>query len=239
MEENMAENPERKNEGAFFERLGWVFYAPSRVFDDIERDAVSWWQPWIWLGLLNMFATVISLPIQRLILEMNIQELPEETLQKILEYWTLIGVFEVVSAPIAAILVALVTGLIGYILISILATNSKFKQFFTLYLYASIVAAAGSLLSILIVRFVKGMESIRVPDDAVFSIGLSFLAPPESKLLGAVFSSIDLFAIWALVVVALGLMHIFKMSRNQAICCVIPFWLISVVMLMFKWLRGS
>jgi hypothetical protein len=235
----MDENMERKNTGGFFERLGWIFYAPSRVFEDIETGAVTWWQPWIWVGLLNMMAAYIFLPIHRLMMEMNFQELPEETLYKMLDYWSIIAAFEVISAPIAVMLVALVTGAIGYILISILTTHSSFKKFFTLYLYASIVGSIGGLLSVLVVRFTKGLETIRAPEDAAFSIGLSFLAPLENKLLEALCKSIDLFAIWALVIIALGLMHVFKLTRNQAILCVIPFWLISIVMLMFKWLTGA
>jgi hypothetical protein len=230
----MDENMERKDQGGFFDRLGWTFYAPSRLFEDIERGAVSWWQPCIWLALIIMLTTLISLPIQRLIMEINEPGLPDETLQKILDFWPLVAAFEVISSPIAVILVALVTGLIGYLLIKVIATNPTFKKFFTLYLYASIVGSAGGLLSILVVRFMKGLQSIQSSEDAVFSIGLSFLAPPENKFLEAIFMNIDLFAIWALVIIAMGLTHIFKMPRNLTILCVIPFWLFGVVMFLLK-----
>jgi hypothetical protein len=235
----MDENMGRDTSTGFFDRLGWIFYAPSRVFQDIERGAVSWWEPLIWLGLLNMLITFISLPIQRLMLEMNDQGLPEELLEKLIEFWPLVATFEVISAPIVVLLVAFITGLIGYIFVSIIAAQSSFRQFFTLYLYASILGTAGGLLSILVVRFGKGLQTIRSPEDAVFSIGLNFLAPSDNVLLEAVFSSIDLFAMWALVVVALGLMHVFKMTRNQAIGCVVPFWLMSIAMLLLKLFRGA
>lgn len=230
----MDENMDRNGQGTFLERLGWTFYAPSRLFHDIERGSVSWWQPCIWLILISMLTTIISLPIQRLIMEMNESGLPEETLQKILEFWPLVAVFAVFSSAIAVLVVALVTGLIGYLLISMIATHSTFKRFFTLYLYASIVGSAGGLLSILIVRFMRGVQSIRSPEDAIFSIGLAFLAPADNKLLEAVFMNTDLFAIWALVIVAMGLMHIFKMPRNLAILCIVPFWLLGVVMFLLR-----
>jgi hypothetical protein len=236
----MDENMGRDTATGFFDRLGWIFYAPARVFQDIERGAVSWWQPLIWLGLINMLITLISLPIRRLFMEMNVQELPEETLEKLIEFWSLIAAFEVLSAPIAVFLVALIISLIGYIFVNFVATHSSFKQFFTLYLYANIIGSAGGLVSILVVRFGKGLQAIRSPEDADFSIGLGFLAPPENTFLQAVYASIDLFAIWALVVIVLGLMHIFKMTRNQAIGCTLPFWLMSVlVVFLLKMLRGA
>jgi hypothetical protein len=236
----MDENMGKENSTEFFDRLGWIFYAPGRVFQDIERGAVSWWQPLIWLGLLNMLTTFISLPIRRLMLEMNINELPEEMLEKLIEFWSLIAAFEVVSAPIGVFLVSLVTALIGYIFINIVAAQSSFKQFFTLYLYAGIIGNVGGLLSILVVRFGKGLQAIRSPEDAVFSIGLNSFAPSDNAVLEAVFSSLDLFTIWALVIVAMGLMHIFKLTRNQAIGCVLPFWLMSVlVLLIFKLFQGA
>jgi hypothetical protein len=236
----MNENIGSETATGFFDRLGWIFYAPGRVFHDIERGAVSWWQPLIWLGLFHMLIAIVSLPIRRLLLEMNIQELPEDLLEKLIEYWSLLAVFEVITSPIAIFLVVLITGSIGYIFISIVAAKSNFKQFFTLFLYASIIGTVGGLLSMLVVRFVKGLQTIRSAEDATFSFGLGFLAPPDNALLEAVYTSFDLFAIWSLVIVALGLMHIFKMTRNQAIGCTLPFWLMSVVVvLLFSLFRGG
>jgi len=235
----MDDNMERTGSSGFFDRLGWIFYAPSRVFDDIERGAVSWWQPWIWLGLISMLVAFLSLPVQRLVMQLTAEDYPGEMFQKILDHWSLIAAFQIISAPVTVLLLFLVTGLIGYIFISLISSGSSFKRFFTLYLYAGIVESVGGLLSILIVRFLRGLPEIRGPEDAAFSIGLGFLAPPESKLMGAVFSSFDLFAVWGLVLIALGLMHIFKMTRNQAVACVIPFWLMSVIMLLFRGARGG
>ncbi|NIM20757.1 MAG: hypothetical protein GTO51_11115 [Candidatus Latescibacteria bacterium] len=217
--------------GGFFSRFSWIFYSPSRVFEDIERGAVGWWQPYIWLGVINLIVAYISIPVQRAIMLLNPRNLPEETLEQGIESFERFATFGIVVAPIAVLVTALITALIGYVLVSILATNANFKRFFTIYLYSSIVANVGYLLSVLIVVYVKGIETIRTTQDAAFSFGLGFLAPPENKFLGACFRSLDLFAIWALVIVGMGLVQVFKMTRNQAIWCVVPLWLISVVMI--------
>jgi hypothetical protein len=121
--------------------------------------------------------------------------------------------------------------LIGYILVSILATHSDFKRFFTIYLYSSIVASAGALLSVLIVRYVRGLETIREVQDATFSFGLGFLAISDNRFIQVILRSLDLFNIWFLVLVAMGLMYVFKMERNHAIMCVIPFWILTVLVM--------
>ncbi len=225
--------------GAFVSRLGWIFYSPSRVFADIERDAVSWWEPWIWLGLLNIIIAYISIPIQLAVTRLNPRDLPEETLEQTIESMEQFGIFGVVAAPIVILIVSLITGLIGYVLVSILSAESSFKRFFTVYLYSSIVASFGVLISVLIVRYFKGLETIRTAQDASFSFGLGFLASPDDRFLKAFFQSLDLFGIWSLVLIGMGLMHIFKMTRNHAVICVIPLWLLGVLMMVIGTLFGG
>jgi hypothetical protein len=54
-----------------------------------------------------------------------------------------------------------------------------------------------------------------------------------------VLGSFDFFAIWSFVLVVMGLMHIFEMTRKQAIICIVPLWVIYVAMMLLGEMTGS
>jgi hypothetical protein len=224
---------------AFFSRAASIFISPSRVFADIERGRVSWWQPFIWFAVINMVVAYLSIPITLAVTRLNPNNLPQETLQDTVEKIEQFGLVGVVLTPVLILIMALIVSMIGYILVSIMSADSSFKKFFTLFMYSTIVASLTSFLSVIIVRFFRGVETIRSTADGSISFGLGFLAPPDNRFLEAIFKSFDLFSIWSLVLVAMGLIYIFKMTRNQAIICVIPLWLIGVVMLVIGSLFGN
>lgn len=224
---------------AFFSRAASIFISPSRVFADIEQGRVSWWQPFVWFAVINMVVAYLSIPISLVVTRLNPNNLPPETLQDTVEKIEQFGLVGVVLTPVMILIMALIVSMIGYILVSIMSAESNYKKFFTLFLYSSIVASLTSFLSVIIVRFFRGVETIRTAADGSISFGLGFLAPPDNRFLEAIFKSFDLFSMWSLVLIAMGLVYVFKMTRNQAIICVIPLWLIGVVMLVIGSLFNS
>lgn len=217
----------------FFNRFQWIFVSPSKVFDDIADGKATWWQPWVWVSLIYMVAGYFSMPIQRAVLDMNPSNLPAEQLDKQIEAFEKFGIFQLLATPVLFLVIGLIVAGLGYILVSILSERANFKKFFTIYFYGGIIAALATVVSVLAVRM-KGVETLRVPEDAQFSIGLSFMAPTDGVVLKSILSGIEFFSIWCLVVIAMGLMHVFGMRRNPAIYCVIPLWLMGVLLLMLN-----
>ena len=215
----------------FINRFLWIFSAPAKVFDHITEDKVSWWQPWIWLSIISTITAYLSLPAQRAVVVLNPGNIPPEQLQQQLDMMDKYGTVQLLAVPILILVVALIVGGLSYILVSILSEKASFKKFFTVYFYGGIVASLAGLLGVIMVR-VKGINTIRVPEDAQFSISLGFLAPPDGALIKGVLSGIEFFSIWALVVIAMGLMRVFDMPRKHAVYCVIPMWVLSVIMIM-------
>jgi hypothetical protein len=212
----------------FVNRFVWIFTSPTRVFDDVREGRASWWEPWVWQSVLYAIAGVMSMPIQRAVAELNSNDLPPDQLQQQLEMMERFGWVQIVGTPPILLLLGLVLAGITYVLVSILSSRANFKQYFTVTLYASIIGAVSLLVSNLVVRM-RGVESIRTVQDAQVTLGLGFLAPEGDTLLFGILSTVNVFTVWSLAVLALGLMHVFGMSRNSAIACVVPWWLISVV----------
>ena len=164
-------------------------------------------------------------------MELNSRNLTPEQLQQRLEYMDKFGTLQLIGVPVGIILLGLIVGGLSYVMVSILSEKASFKKYLTLYFYGGIVASLSSVLSTMIVR-AKGIESIRVPQDAQFSVGLGFLAPADATMVKALLSGIEFFVIWSLVIIAMGLMRVFDMPRRYAVYCVIPLWIIDVLLIL-------
>jgi hypothetical protein len=215
----------------FINRFLWIFSAPVKVFDHIAENKVSWWQPWIWLSIISAVTAFLSAPAQRVVVELNPGNMPAEQLQRQLEMMDKYGNIQLIAIPIVVLVIALIVGGLSYILVSILSEKANFKKFFTIYFYGGIVASLAGVIGAIMVKM-KGLETIRAPEDAQFSISLGFLAPPDGLLIKSILSGIEFFSIWALVIIAMGLMRVFDMPRKHAIYCVIPMWVLGVILIL-------
>ncbi len=223
----------------FFNRISWVFAAPTRLFADIKEGRASWWQAWIGLSIIYLIVGYFSTPINIALIEINPQDLtPEQVDQQLAFFEGPMKWVQVAASPLIILVVSLIVSALAYIVVSILAEKANIKQFFALSLYASVVSSMANVLTTLVVRM-RGVDTIRAAADAKFSVGLGFLAPEEGALIRALLGSFDFFAIWSFVLVVMGLMHLFEMTRRQAIICIVPLWVIYVGMLFLGEITGS
>jgi len=204
-------------------RLVWIFVSPARVFAEIREGNARWWHPWIWQSVVYLIAGYLSLPIQRAVMELNVNDLSPDDLAKQLQFMDRFGVLQILATPVLLLLFSLALAGITYVLVTILSSRANFRQHFTITLYASIIGALSMLVSTVAVRM-RGVETIRVPEDAQVSLGLGFLVP--EGVWHAILGSVEVFAVWSLVLIGMGLMHVFDMTRKQAIACVVPWWVI-------------
>lgn len=215
----------------FFNRFLWIFTSPDNVFVDVREGNAPWWQPWVWISIISIVVGYLYLPVTVAVIELNPNGLPAEQIDQQIRFAEMTWLQ--LLTPIAVLLMSLIVAGLSYILVSILSENASFKKYFTLSLYCSIIGLLTMVVSLVVVRM-KGVESIQTADDASFSIGLGFLAPEAGGLVKAVLTSVDFFTVWAYVLMAMGLMRIFGMSRKNAVICIIPLWVLNII---FGWLR--
>jgi len=213
-------------QGSFFTRFAWAFTSPSRVHYDISAD-VPWWQPWIWLSILSGIGVWLFYPIQETLIRLNPKGIPEESLEKSIEMMQKFQAIGYLTGAITVLVQSLIMALISYVIVSIFTSQGSFKRLFTLYLYSYIIPSVGAILSFVLARQ-KGLENIRSMQDARVSLGLSFLVSSEHRYLEAFLNTIDVFSIWFYILMVLGIMTIFRLTRKQAILSIVPIWLISV-----------
>lgn len=215
---------------ALLNRVVWIFSSPGRVFDDIREGRTSWWQPWLIVSIIFAIVGLLALPIQIAVAELNVNNIDLDQLDKQLEMMRNFGWVQALLTPLGLLVFGLIAAGLSYILVTILSSRANFKQWFTLTLYTTIVSSVSQVISVIAVR-ARGLDSIESVEDSMVTVSLGFLAPEGAgTMLKAFLSSFEFFSIWALVLVVMGLMRIFDMGRGQAIACVVPLWLVSVVL---------
>ena len=210
-------------------RYVWIFVSPDRVFDDIRNDRAQWWQPWLLLSVVGIVVGVFALPIQKAIIELNTNNVSADEIAQQLEFVSNFGWIQVGFTPLVVLVVSLIVTGVTYILIASMATSPNFKRYFTLSMFAGVIGVLAQVVSTFVVR-VRGLESIRSVADTQAAISLAFLAPTGDALMRGLLSSIELFSIWSLVVVALGLESIFDMQRSRAITVAVLLWIVSALL---------
>jgi hypothetical protein len=225
--------------GNFFKRLIWTFVSPKLLYADIAAGAAKWWEPWVWVSLISMGTAYLSIPIQIQLTRMNPKGVPQEQLDQSLAMMEKFGFLGVISWPVVALVSSLIITGISYIVLSMLAEESRFKRYFTLYLYSSIVASLGMLLATGI-SVMKGVENIRSMEDASTSFGPAVLIPAEQKILHAVMSTgFDIFQIWFYLLIGAGVVSIFKVGKGAAALVVLPVWLVFLLVTLLSMRFGG
>jgi len=225
----MNEEAASGEKGNFMSRFIWIFVSPKKLFEEIAEGEVHWWQPWVWVSLLNGVVAYISLPIQRQLASLNPNDLTAEQLQQNLEALDKFGFLGVISTPVVVLVTGMIIVGISYIVLGVLADQAKFKKYLTVYFYASIVASAGLLLGTAL-TLSKGVESIRSMQDATASFGPALLVSADQKVLHSIMSNLDLFDLWFFGLVGAGVMTIFSLTKRSAVLVVLPIWLIYVLL---------
>jgi hypothetical protein len=220
-----------------FSRVFGVLFAPKPTFESIVRRP-TWIVPVV-LGCI-FFMAVVAVFTQRggwpsffekqnaansRMQKMSAED-RERTMNAQVKFAPTFGYVEgVVIPPIAALVVAavllLVFNLSG-------ATKVDFKTSLAIVSYAWVPWLIHGVLSILIL-FLKDPASVDLQNIVASNPG-AFLSDEASKWLVSLLSSIDIFAIWTLILLAIGYSatHPKKLSFGKAFVLVVIPWLFFI-----------
>jgi hypothetical protein len=229
MPETMSEEKSTGSPMGFLSRFVGIIVSPKRVFADIDGGA-PWWQPWIWVSLINMIVAYVMIPIQIQTYRLRVDEVPKEQFDQTIAHMQAFPLkyLGIIVAPVMVLVAALVFSAASYIAVSVLSDRASFRKHFTIYLYGAIVASLGMLVSNIVV-VAKGIENIRSFRDSMAPFGPAAFVPEGHKIPYAILSTLDVFSVWFYVLMVLGVMHVFRMSGRSAVLVVIPIWLLSVL----------
>jgi Yip1 domain len=229
-------------------RLTGVFTDPKRAFQDIAAKP-RWWVP---LSLLVILALAFNVSFSRRVgwerfmnqtFDSNprTQNMPPEQRARAIEQGTKIAsvmayVGAIAGVPLFALLVALALMLVFNVSFG---AQLRFPQTFGVTSYAILPRVISASLAIL-VMFLKNPDDFNLENPLAFNIG-AFLDPQASpKWLVSLGSSLDLFSIWTIVLLAIGMsVAARKVTFGKALAAVsIPWGVLIVVKSALSGLRG-
>lgn len=218
-------------------RLSGVFFSPGKAFADIGARP-RFWVPLIIMMLLAFGYTFsIGKHIgwdhvvrQQSESDPRMQEMTADQRENAIAIGSKVaGIIGYVSPVFVIAFVAITAGVLLFVFNSMLGAALKFKQVFATVCYAGLVGALSTILSI-VMLFVKNPDEFDIQHPLAFNLG-AFLGPDtKSKALLAFASSIDLFTLWTIAVMAIGLSAAArKVTFGKALAGVLTPWVVLVL----------
>ncbi len=232
--EKLSEKPAEKTVGEMgvFQRIVGIFFQPVKVFDYLRQkpDII------VPLVLILVITAVVSNLVvdiavndQIRLIEQN-ENIPDNQKDLIIDRmeasrhgatgFLYTSIFPVITTFIVVVLISLIFWGIGNF---ILGGSARFKQVFSVYLYAYlIVALLGSAIKVPLVLYQK---TIHVQT----SLALLLPASQSKTILYNLLANFDVFTIWFLFVFGIGLATLYRFSQTTGLVAVFSTWFVWVM----------
>ncbi len=230
MEPNSAE----PREGALA-RSPWLrpigaLVAPGATFRAL-RDRPTWVAPLLVLLVLYVLLNLTVMQrmdmaaVMRSSMEARGQQVDEQQIQHMAELQGRFGLgCSVVGMPV----VLLVTALLLMVLVNLAGGEATFKRSWSVTLHGLMPMAVAWLLTLPVVL---GRAEITLADSqrGLLASNLALLAPADaSRVTVALLSSVDLFSLWTVALLAYGFHRATGASKGAATAVVVLLWLLAV-----------
>jgi len=140
-------------------------------------------------------------------------------------------VFGYIFGFIGPALMAIIVGAVVLLMGKLGGASLKFKQTFAISSWASVPRIIAGILSI-VVMFIKNPDEFNLQNPLAFNLGAFMEPPPNSgKFVYSLATSIDLFTIWMILLLAVGLsVAARRMPFSKALILVATPWVIWVLL---------
>jgi hypothetical protein len=208
----MAVEPQPEGMGQLA-RIAGVFFDPKKTFEDIAKRP-AFWAPLILVMVVAMaYMLLYSQHVgwERMIrhqMETNsrvAQMSPEQREQAVAAQVRFVPIFVYAAVIVGTPIYYLVSaGVLLMIVKGIMSAPVSFKQVFSVMCYAGLVGLVTVVLSV-VVMFLKNPDDFNLQNPLVFNPGAFMDPQTSSKFLYSLGSSLDLFVIWTILLIAVGL----------------------------------
>ena len=204
-----------------------VLFSPTEVFERV-RERPKFLVPALGIAAIVIVISIVMQPFTQAAMAPRMAELAQQNPAAAAQAakFQSIGI---VFAPITVFIALLIGAGILWLLVMLLAGgDAKYR---TLLSVATYTALPSILLQVagLIVLQMKGVEAVASMDDLRPPLGLNLLAPGAGGFMGAFLAGINPFAIWSMVLTAIGIAVTHKTSKGSAYTVAIVSMLIGVL----------
>jgi hypothetical protein len=222
------------------QRLADVFFAPSKTFTDLRRNA-SWWGPFVLIVIVSfLFCYVVDQKVGfRKVTENIIQQspkqaeridsLPADQREKVIQQQTAGTKYFSYGIPvIALIFYAVIAGVLFTTVKFGANADVRFKTMFALVLYSRLPELLRAVLSSLSLLAGVSTDGFNIRNPLAVNPGY-FIDLNGSATLRAFLSSFDLLTFWVLILLAIGITYIAKVKRGTAFVIVFGWYAFAML----------
>ncbi len=198
-----------------FSRLTGVFFEPSKAFADIA-ERPRWLVPLLLVILATLayyvtygqkigWASLVQQQMDTPRMQQQMERLsPEQRQQQMAIQAKFIPIGYYASAVVFMPLAYLFSALILWGIASgLMSAGVRYKQIFAIVCYAALTAVVSKILAIVVI-FLKDPEQFNLMNPLAFNPA-AFMDPKGPKFMYTLAMGLDVFAIWALILTAIGL----------------------------------
>jgi|HubBroStandDraft_5_1064220.scaffolds.fasta_scaffold222569_1 hypothetical protein len=222
------------------ERVVDTFVAPTKTFTDILRDA-SWWLPFL-LSILVSLAFVTSIDRQigfEQVAQTNINRNAQAQqrmsgltdAQRQQQIHTIANVTRVISYvyPVLGVIFALICA--GILMMSFnfgLGAKASYKEYLAVWFYAGLPYLIKFLLAAIAIFAGVSAEQFDINNPVGTNVGW-YLTSDVPLWVRTLFSSADIFTLWAIVLLILGCSIVARVKRSSAAIVIIGWWVLIIL----------
>jgi hypothetical protein len=224
------------SEGA---RILNTYIAPPKTFTDLRRNA-SWWVPWI---LISIFSIAVIFTVGKQITFEQVSrnqiahsakaseqfdKLPADQQAQRLQLSAKIFAYIGYSTPLVILLVFLIEATALWATFNVgVGAETTFKQAYAIVMYASLPGLIHAILTI--VTLFAGVNPEGFDMNNPIGTNLAYYLDPETtgRFVRGMASSLDLFNIWTVILIAIGFACTSKVKRSTAIMIVAGWYLLA------------
>ncbi|MDH4222103.1 MAG: YIP1 family protein [candidate division Zixibacteria bacterium] len=220
--------PEAVEKMGFLSRIAGIFFEPRKVFNFLNNKP-SWFPAFILILVISIIVAQIILPQSLLLQKEIVSQIPQlssappEVLDKIAEVDTAKRINSAVGEILKNLIgIFLLTSLVYFFCNIILGGDSRYKKVLSVVTYASFVPILGAVLK---------TPLIIVKNSADIQTSLALLMPEGdvTKIRYLLLSFVDIFSIWEIILIALGLTVLYKFTKGKAYTASLISWLVLAI----------
>lgn len=218
-------------------RLVNVILDPTRAFADIAARP-GWWLPMILLMAATLaYMAAFSSRVgwdrflrQQLETNKQTQEMPADQRERVVETQVkFVGPLATVAAVAGTpVFLCVTAGVMVFIFSNLLGATVKFRQALGVVSYASLPHLLETV-AFLLLLFIKDPAEFDVKNPAGFNIAFYLDPHAAPAWLVSLGSSIDVFSIWVILLLATGMAAVSRKSWKSSLLAVVAPWAVYVI----------
>jgi hypothetical protein len=222
------------------QRLADVFFAPSKTFTDLRRNA-SWWAPYLIIVITSIaFIYVVDQKVGFPKVVDNIIQLQPKTAEKIdnmppgqkqqvMQRQATVTKFLSYSIPLVALIIYAILAAVLFATIKFaVGADIKYKSLFALIVYTRLPQIFIALLGILSLLAGSSSDGFNIENPIATNAGY-FIGPEGSAVLRTLLTPFDVLSLWSLILTAIGISCISKVKRGTAFAVVFGWFAVVVI----------